>query len=223
MWLRVNFCRYHLHLYIGLFLQQTTINQTGKKVGKSSGGSSRPKPKPSTARSAPVVSSSSTRPLRERPTGASGQSQTNVSNNNKAADSVVADATLMKKNADLTAKLTEMEQTVADIEKERDFYFAKLRDIEVMLQVHQEAGEEGNPVELVDKVFKVLYATAEEGITVSDDGEVSLFLFVQMFRVWKCLDFWIETLHVPAPLLPVGFVQIIDQAEQELENALFEE
>lgn len=63
----------------------------------------------------------------------------------------------------------------------------KLRDIEVMLQVHQEKGEESNPDALIEKVFKVLYATAEEGLTVSDDGE------------------------------------IIDMAEQELENALFAE
>lgn len=64
---------------------------------------------------------------------------------------------------------------MVDIEKERDFYFQKLRDIEVMLQVHQEKGPEEAEYEVViDKVFKVLYATAEDNLVVTDDGEVSL-------------------------------------------------
>lgn len=80
----------------------------------------------------------------------------------------------MKKNADLTTKVTDLEQNVVDIERERDFYFQKLRDIEVMLQVHQEKGEEGDPDILIGKVFKVLYAAAEDGLVVTDDGEVGL-------------------------------------------------
>jgi hypothetical protein len=42
-----------------------------------------------------------------------------------------------------------------------------------MLQVHQEkGGEESDPESLIENVFKVLYATAEEAIVVNDDGEV---------------------------------------------------
>lgn len=44
--------------------------------------------------------------------------------------------------------------TVEGLEKERDFYFGKLRDIEVMCQ---EVVDEGNP--LVTKILDVLYAT----------------------------------------------------------------
>lgn len=40
------------------------------------------------------------------------------------------------------------------LEKERDFYFGKLRDIEVMCQ---EVVDEGNP--LIAKILDVLYAT----------------------------------------------------------------
>jgi len=42
---------------------------------------------------------------------------------------------------------------VEGLEKERDFYFGKLRDIEVMCQ----ECEDGNP--LIQKILDVLYAT----------------------------------------------------------------
>ena len=45
------------------------------------------------------------------------------------------------------------------MEKERDFYFHKLREVEIMLQSTEES--ETNP--LVQAVFKVLYATEEDG------------------------------------------------------------
>ena len=80
----------------------------------------------------------------------------------------------MKKNTEMKAKLAEMELTLGDVEKERDFYFEKLRDVEVMLQVHQEKGEaDKDPDRLIENVFKVLYATHEDNYTVDDDGEVS--------------------------------------------------
>jgi RP/EB family microtubule-associated protein len=44
------------------------------------------------------------------------------------------------------------------LEKERDFYFEKLRDIECMLQDLVDNGK-GN--ELTESIFKILYATAE--------------------------------------------------------------
>lgn len=149
----------------------------GKKSGaffakSASGYNSKPVPA-GTRRTTPSTTS---RPLRERPTGGQANKQTKGNN----AVQVQADAKLMKENETLTA-------TVQEIERERDFYFQKLRDIEVMMQVHQEKGEEGDPDVLIEKVFKVLYAAAEDGLVVTDDGE------------------------------------IIDKAEQELEDALFEQ
>ena len=44
------------------------------------------------------------------------------------------------------------------LEKERDFYFDKLRDIEIMLQ---ECEDKGLKSELSESIFKILYATAE--------------------------------------------------------------
>lgn len=44
------------------------------------------------------------------------------------------------------------------LEKERDFYFEKLREIEVLLQEIEDKGESS---ELTTNIFKILYATAD--------------------------------------------------------------
>ena len=55
------------------------------------------------------------------------------------------------------------------LEKERDFYFAKLRDIEVLMQANQ-AQQNG----LTENVLKILYASEEEKVTISDDGKLTI-------------------------------------------------
>lgn len=47
---------------------------------------------------------------------------------------------------------------VEGLEKERDFYFGKLRDIEILLQGTE--GSDANP--LAQAVYKILYATEDE-------------------------------------------------------------
>lgn len=95
----------------------------------------------------------------------------------KAADlasAAQADAQLLKKNAELENRVRELEASMADIEKERDFYFGKLRNVELMLQVKQDKNFEESELEsVVDSIFKVLYATADEDVAVNEDGEVS--------------------------------------------------
>jgi len=54
-------------------------------------------------------------------------------------------------------------------EKERDFYFGKLRDIEMMLQLLQ---KEDDP--LGSKVLKVLYASEEEKVEIGEAGELKI-------------------------------------------------
>jgi RP/EB family microtubule-associated protein len=51
-------------------------------------------------------------------------------------------------------QLLDLKLTVDGLEKERDFYFGKLRDIEVMCQ---ENDNEQNP--LIQKILDILYAT----------------------------------------------------------------
>jgi RP/EB family microtubule-associated protein len=80
---------------------------------------------------------------------------------------------LGSKNAQLRRKCAETELILESIEKERDFYFDKLRGIEVMLQVHEEDdGKDSEPEALIQRVFKVLYAKIEDNILVTDDGEL---------------------------------------------------
>ena len=56
---------------------------------------------------------------------------------------------------------------VESLEKERDFYFGKLRDVEILLQSYS-----GPDRETVDALFKILYA-ADDTDFVSVEGGVS--------------------------------------------------
>ena len=58
-----------------------------------------------------------------------------------------------------------MQNTVEGLEKERDFYFGKLRDIEVLCQQPENEG-----LAVLQDVIKILYAT-EEGFEVPEDAE----------------------------------------------------
>lgn len=53
-------------------------------------------------------------------------------------------------------QLVEMKMSIEGLEKERDFYFGKLRDIEVMCQ---DCDNGGDPPPIVQKILEVLYAT----------------------------------------------------------------
>ena len=54
-----------------------------------------------------------------------------------------------------------------DLEKERDFYFEKLRDIEIVLQDLEDRGE-GTSVSA--SLFKILYATADGFEPATSEG-----------------------------------------------------
>merc|ERR1719510_2255852 len=67
---------------------------------------------------------------------------------------------------ELTAEMVEMRLSIEGLEKERDFYFGKLRDIEVVIQ---ESADAADP--MASKVLEVLYAT-EDGFAVPDEEDV---------------------------------------------------
>ena len=128
---------------------------------------------PSTTRKNPTHKSSNSTSTRSRNDKANTLSdRSNLHSPRRNSEQIVAEATLMKKNSDLMDRVAELELTLTGIEKERDFYFEKLRGIEVMLQVHEEKVDAKHADELVKKIFKVLYATSEDNIVVSDEGEV---------------------------------------------------
>ncbi|XP_044737722.1 microtubule-associated protein RP/EB family member 1 isoform X4 [Chrysoperla carnea] len=64
---------------------------------------------------------------------------------------------------ELTHQLIEMKLNVDGLEKERDFYFGKLRDIEVLCQEN-----DNEKLPIVQKILEVLYAT-EEGFVPPED------------------------------------------------------
>merc|ERR1719479_377550 len=64
---------------------------------------------------------------------------------------------------DLSNQLMESKLTIEGLEKERDFYFTKLRDIEVLAQEYENDGGE-----FVTRTLQVLYAT-EDGFAVPDE------------------------------------------------------
>ncbi|XP_017797334.1 PREDICTED: microtubule-associated protein RP/EB family member 1 isoform X2 [Habropoda laboriosa] len=67
---------------------------------------------------------------------------------------------------ELNAQVMELKVSLEGLEKERDFYFGKLRDIEVMCQ----DCDNGDPPPIVQKILEVLYAT-EEGFAPPEDLE----------------------------------------------------
>jgi len=62
-------------------------------------------------------------------------------------------------------QVLELTTSVEGLEKERDFYFSKLRDVEILCQQHESDG-----VPVIKQILDILYAT-----------EVMLCLFVQLF------------------------------------------
>lgn len=99
-------------------------------------------------------------------------------------DSVVADAKLMKVNDDLTKSNSEFEILLAESEREKEFYYTKLRSIEMLMEEYenknsasagQDSSEENNnknsPVVewLLNKIKRSLYAPDEDGIPLEDE------------------------------------------------------
>jgi len=68
---------------------------------------------------------------------------------------------------ELTQTVAELKVTIDALEKERDFYFGKLREIEIFCQ-----SSEDQTTELLQKIFGVLYATDEaEGFVAEPESE----------------------------------------------------
>lgn len=61
-------------------------------------------------------------------------------------------------------QMQEMKLTIDALEKERDFYFGKLRDIEVLCQEHESDG-----IHFMPQIMDILYAT-EDGFAPPDDN-----------------------------------------------------
>lgn len=86
-----------------------------------------------------------------------------------AAASGAGSAAQQKKIQELEGEIAELRLTSDTLEKERDFYFGKLRDIEVLLQAYQD-----QDIPVVDMVLKILYATEDEKVEVDENGNLNI-------------------------------------------------
>ena len=66
-----------------------------------------------------------------------------------------------------------MKEAIAGLEKERDFYFSKLRDIELLLQtaIEQNPEIENDENGLIKNIQTILYST-EEGFEIPAEAEL---------------------------------------------------
>eukprot|EP00605_Chrysophyceae_sp_TOSAG23-4_P002783 GSChrysophyteH1.ASY1.ANO1.3067.1 assembled CDS len=136
------------------FKRYYEITTGGKDYGKSKAAGARSGSAPpgrQMARSRSAAASSENSPGRAN----AASSRTQKKNGMAAPTSPVQ--TLKESNEALN-------RDMIGLEKERDFYFGKLRDIEILLQDMEEDGSLGQPdigVVVSSKIFKILYATAD--------------------------------------------------------------
>lgn len=70
----------------------------------------------------------------------------------------------------MNKQITELKVTVDGLEKERDFYFGKLREIEIMVQEQLDIAEDSDDMNCIKDIQAILYRT-EEGFEVPPEGE----------------------------------------------------
>lgn len=113
-----------------------------------------PSPNPGPQRTSPTAIKTAPAPQRQI-TSAPARRATPMTRNG-------GDAELLE----LNQQMLDLKLTVDGLEKERDFYFSKLRDIELICQEH-----EGDTSPWISKIMDILYAT-EDGFAPPEDEDV---------------------------------------------------
>jgi RP/EB family microtubule-associated protein len=91
---------------------------------------------------------------------------TNGTNGTHAKVESSVNVELREQNLALVTEVSEMKATLDGLEKERDFYFGKLRDIEVLCQEY-----EAENLPAVKRILEILYATTD-GFAPPEDALV---------------------------------------------------
>jgi len=79
-----------------------------------------------------------------------------------AAKKAVKPAASSAKVDELNTQVAELEVTVEGLKKERDFYYGKLREVEVLCQDTELDGSEESAKKFKDSIMHILYKTDEE-------------------------------------------------------------
>ncbi|TNV76632.1 hypothetical protein FGO68_gene6295 [Halteria grandinella] len=77
---------------------------------------------------------------------------------------------VMNQNQELKAQCHNQHQKTEAAERERDFYFGKLRDIELLL--FQQENQKVDGAKILKAIQKVLHAKEDENIEVDDEGNI---------------------------------------------------
>lgn len=109
-----------------------------------------------------VQNSTYNKPVAHTKTTTSNTSSKSSLNNGHAQNT--QNAELQQENMRMVGEVNEIKSTLDGLEKERDFYFGKLRDIEVLCQEH-----EAENLTAVKKILEILYATAD-GFAPPEEG-----------------------------------------------------
>lgn len=187
-----NFILTFLHFFHNLVVGSESVpNATVRKpssASKIASASTAKMPKPAPSATAKISQQVVVKPQKENkapripqasePSTAKSSAHENNGGSNKinTVDSSISLATVTKleteianlkqNNEEQARQYSELRVELESVQKERDFYFDKLRDIEVMLQ---EVEDDGRGNELTASIFKVLYATAEGFEQVVED------------------------------------------------------
>ncbi|KAI7896394.1 calponin homology domain-containing protein [Mucor mucedo] len=128
---------------------------------------------PAAARAA--VGAMSRKPMNTTNTAGRSASRTAVTATGRASSAKSSaagtDAQSASVISDLNKQITELKVTVDGLEKERDFYFGKLREIEILVQEQLELTDQDNEdTNCIKDIQAILYRT-EEGFEVPPEGE----------------------------------------------------
>jgi len=142
----------------------------------SSSSSATRRQKENTTNTATASSSSSARPTNPRKASVTASAATKAKYEDEIRSLKSENTTLKAKYSTLEHSSAETEMTLQTVESERDFYFEKLRGIELMLQVYKEKEDEeegsGEVSKVMDSIFKVMYATMDDNVEVDESGNL---------------------------------------------------
>ncbi|OAJ44147.1 hypothetical protein BDEG_27413 [Batrachochytrium dendrobatidis JEL423] len=95
-------------------------------------------------------------------------------NNNEDAIRAELVAEYQKMTTQMTQQMQELKLTVEQVEKEREFYFSKLREIELYIQTRTEAGIDDHMDATFKEVQAIMYKT-EDGFEIPETAEEATF------------------------------------------------